>query len=240
MQNKADVIKKTRPYRWLYLTTLLSIFVIISAYSMFNLSFTPEARLLLLTHVNSVYLNEDLTQTNTSEGELKQFLHETLADSFTYDYLSFLPQETYKKMVNGELFTELPDQRDRIRAFYSEDAREKLITSLEEAPWNYRFEEERRRLVFSMTTPPTKRGVGAGSEVKNGRLTSDFNGYFYVISQGYNRKSARYRIDFTVRMERRANATRQEAKGYFFRPMAPDNHSEWRINDLQWTAKRAN
>lgn len=239
MRNKDDVVRGVRWFRWGYYFSVLSILASIAGYSIFNATYKPDAELVLLTHVNSVYINEDLTQTHTTEGELKQFLHEVLHDSFTYDYLSFLPKETYTRTVNGELYSDLPDHRDKIRAFYRDDALEAFIDSLEKAPWAYRFEEEKRRTVFSMTTPPTTRNAKL-TAIVNGRLVSEFNGYFYVISQGFNRKTARYRVDFTASLERRPNAMKQETKSYFFRPMAPDNNSEWRIQNLTWTSKRAN
>lgn len=240
MENKDDVVGAVRVYRWGYYFSTVLILAVIIGYSIINVMYKPSDKLVLLTHVNSVYLNEDLTQTTSTEGELKQWVYETLQSTFTYDYLSFLPPDAYAKTVNGELYTDLPDHRDKIRAFFNDEALGKIISSLEEAPWSFRFTEERRRLNFSMTTPPTTRGTASDFKVENGRLVRDFNGYFYIISQGFKRKDARYRIDFTVTIERRPNATKQDAKNYFFRPMAPDNNTEWRIKDLGWSAKRVN
>lgn len=240
MKNKIDALKKILPYRWFYFLTSLLLITVMIGYTAYNLSYTPETRMLLLTHVNAVYRNEDLTQTTTSEGELKQWLYELLDKTFTYNYLSFTQEETYQKLVSGELHSDLPDHRDTLRPFFNDVAYASIVSSLNDAPWMFRFSEEKRRTTFSMTTPPSTRGASTVESVQDGRLVREFNGYFYVISQSNNRKAARYRVDFKALLERRPNATNQEAKKYFFRPMAPDNNSEWRIRELTWTPKRVN
>lgn len=238
--NKDDIYKGNRSLRIVYWLSNVVIVLVCAIYFMYSVQYSPSTRIVLLTHLDSVYRNEDLTETNVSEGEIKQFVYESLRKTFTYDFLSFSNNETYEKLINGELHTDLPDHRDFIRPLFNDVAHGKIISELIEAPWMFRFSEERRRTTFSMSMPASTRGDGARREVIDGRLTQRLNGHFFLISQGYNRRSVRYRINYQITLERRPNATRQEARGYFFRPMVEDNIFEWRISELNWRAERVN
>lgn len=240
MESKESIIPKLKLYRWFYIFTVFLFFALSVFYAAYSYLYTPERRMLLLTHVDSVYRNEDLTQSNTSEGELKQFVYDVLKKTFTYNFLSFADQVTYDKLLKKELYTDLPDHRDFLRPLFNEEAHREVIKNLKDAPWMFRFIEERRRLIFSMTLPPTTRGAQDASAVVDGRLTRDFNGHFFLISQGFNRKTARYKINYQIVMERRPNATLQEANDYFFRPMVPDNNFEWRVKQFSWTTEKVN
>lgn len=238
MESKYQAQKALRTYRILYSISLVCMFAAIGAYSAYALMYKPEQQLVLLNHVDSVYRNEDLTKTNSSEGETKQLVFDILSKTFTYDYLSFVTDETYEKFVTGELYTDLPDHRDAIRPLFNDVSHQNTVNSLKQAPWMFRFTEERRRIIFLMTIPPSTRGIDMSLNSQEGRLSRQYNGYFFVISTGYNRKEVRYRIDYNITIERRPNSIKQESKGYFFRPLVSDNNTEWRVSTLTWEAGR--
>lgn len=238
--SKEKIHRDNKILRAVYWLTNSLIFLVCGFYFVYSSQYSPATKMLLLTHLDSVYRNEDLTETNVSEGEIKQFVYEALQKIFTYDFLSFSNSETYEKIINAELHTDLPDHRDFIRPLFNDTAHGKIISELIDAPWMFRFLEERRRTTFSMTMPASTRGEDAKREVNSGRLTQRLNGHFFLISQGHNRRNVRYRINYQITLERRPNATKQDARGYFFRPMVEDNVFEWRISELNWNSDRVN
>jgi len=94
--------KSLKKWKSIYIASLLLPFLSWLIYIGLSLTSEPTVRQVLLNHFGAVYREEDLTKTTISEGEVKQFLAESLVDTFEYDYLGFTSPDRYKKLPKGE------------------------------------------------------------------------------------------------------------------------------------------
>ena len=94
---------KLRGFKFFYFISLLIPILVFVAYGIYSVFYTPDKRSILLNQMGGVYINEDLSKTNMSEGEVKQYLAETIAKTFTYNYISFSEKDTYQKKLDREI-----------------------------------------------------------------------------------------------------------------------------------------
>ena len=92
-----SVTKKLNKWKWSYFISLLMSGVLFLGYAGYTLLYTPERQQLLLNQMGGVYVNEDLTKTNASEGQVKQFAYESIAFAFKYNYRSLRRMRITKK-----------------------------------------------------------------------------------------------------------------------------------------------
>lgn len=224
--------------RFAYISFSLPLFVLLGTLC-FSLLYTPTPRDILFNHFGALYRQEDLTKSTLSEGEVKQLATKWITHVFSYNHVSFSDEKVYSELMSGKRSTSLPDHRDEIRAYFSDDAYPDVISSLEKAPWMADFREQRRGNNVSFYTPPSQDGQGAELYLSaSNRLSARYKGYLYISSSGYRVPERFYRVDFEVVLERKPNNVSSKMPAYFFPPMVPDNFSEWRFTEFTWSAKR--
>lgn len=201
--------------------------------------YTPPKRDVLLNHLGSLYREEDLTKTVDSEGEVKQLALDWMGVIFNSNYQSFLSDEHYAELLSNKRPTSLPDHRDLIRNYFSEQSYQEVIKNLQSAPWMTDFRTQKRRTLAQFYSPPIHAGEDVGFSVNDaGRLEVKYAGYFYVNSRGFKSADRLFRVDYNIVMERKPNNVYPELPKYFFQAMVPANTTSWRISKLTWDAKR--
>jgi len=228
--------------RWKYLfySTLVVYVSICFFYVLYSISYTPKEQTILLNQMGGVYVSEDLGRTNVSEGEVKQFAFEVISKTFSYNFVSYAEKEDYEKIISGEKESDLPDHRDTFSSYYSPDAYEKVKEELVAQDWMRNFHYERRQLLVSFTEPPSKVSSQDFYKNESGRLSVDYKGYFFLISNSKKHKQKTYKIGFTVTLERKPLIIQDgdyESK-YYFPPMVPNNTMEWRIVKFDFESER--
>lgn len=201
--------------------------------------YTPPKRDILLNHLGSLYREEDLTKTVDSEGEVKQLALDWMSVIFNSNHLSFLSDEDYAELLSGKRPTSLPDHRDLIRNYFSEQSYSDVIKNLQSAPWMTDFRTQKRRSIAQFYSPPIHSGENVGFSVNSaGRLEVKYAGYFYVNSRGFKSTDRLFRVDYDIVMERKPNNVYPVLPKYFFQSMVLSNTTAWRISKLTWNAKR--
>jgi len=200
--------------------------------------YTPSTQLVLLNQFGGIYASEDLGKTNVTEGQVKQFAYETLRKTFTYHYLSFLPEDEYQLLQSGKQPSDLPDLRDLLTPLYSQDAQKKVVEQLVKSPWMERFYSQRRQIETVFTTPPLQGGALGWSRDPDGRLFITYKGNFFLSSMSKGMKTIGYKVNYTITLERKPIFLEDNTGKYYFAPMNPINAFEWRVRDLVWTSER--
>lgn len=176
----------------------------------------PTVRQVLLNHFGAVYREEDLTKTTLSEGEVKQFLAESIITTFDYDYLSFASPNRYKDYLKGKFDSDIPDHRDKIRPLYSKSAHEEVVRLLEREEWMTQSIQERRLVRVAITSPPVRKSAGQDFYMgDDSRLNVGYDGFFYVTSRSPVGKTLRFRLDYDVELERRTVVPEYDMPDYF-------------------------
>jgi hypothetical protein len=239
VENKTEALNKLRKWKWLYFASLTLPFVFFVTYIIYSSLYSPDIQRVLINQANSIYSNEDLSESNISEGKLKQILYLTLKTTFTFNYLSFVDDETYISLIKRERLTDLPDHRDRLKPLYSDDSYDYVISSLKSGEWMNQLYRQRRRIDALVSTPPVRSNISSGWEKsEDGRLNASYSGFLYLISESKDFKNQRYRIDYDVVMERKPNISQIEIPDYFYRPMVKPNTEEWRVKSIEWEVDR--
>lgn len=236
MQNMDEATKKLRKYKTLYFASLLIPLGLFVIYSLYSLWYTPAVRTILINQLGGVYISEDLTKSNVSQGEVKQFLADAIKFSFTYNYINFSQQDKYEKKLSKEIDSDLPDHRDAISPYYSRDEWKSMVTRLEEAPWIRRFYYGRYKMFANMSSPPLQSGQGGWYVSDDKRLNIDYEGDFFVRLTGYNVKDQVFKIEYKATLERKTMVTSVNPDMYYFAARVPVNTFEWRIKSFDWKA----
>jgi len=229
-----SVTKKLNKWKWSYFISLLMSGVLFLGYAGYTLLYTPERQQLLLNQMGGVYVNEDLTKTNASEGQVKQFAYESIAFSFKYNYRSLRSNEDYEKILSGEMEVDLPDHRDLIKPLFESGEHEKFLKSLNDAPWMDRFYPQHRQIDVRFSVPPLQENVNGWVQSDDGRLNMIYSGHFFIIVDAKGLKSHSYKINYKVTLERKPFLPIGQEKVYYYKPMVPMNTFEWRIKTLEW------
>jgi hypothetical protein len=238
-----DKNSATRSLRWYklgYMSTLALPIVLMVLYALYSLFYSPVNQLVLLNNLGAVYQGEDLSETSYSEGELKQEVADTLVQIFNYDYLDFAKEARYRKRLSGEDTSDLPDHRDKLRAFMSDGAYQKVVNKLINSPWQADLYRYRRNVNGILTRPPVKSQVVGGAmwdAAEDGRLRAVYTGFMYVLAKGHGQRLYRYQLDYSITMERKPPAVKAIKKEHYFAPLVPLNTSEWEVVDFEWTAE---
>lgn len=237
-RTRSEVEHSVRKFRVMAYVMFTMPIVAMLATLLFSLMYKPQTRDILFNHFDALYRLEDLSKATTSEGEVKQLATNWVSTVFSYDHVSFADAATYDEYISGKRSSSLPDHRDKIRPYFSEGVFPQVVKDLEIAPWMGDFRTQRRRNVVSFYSPPTQEGQDASLQLEGNRLFASYKGYFYLGSYGYRVPERLFRVDFNLKLERKPNNVSPASPGYFFAPMVPDNYSEWRISEFNWSAKR--
>jgi len=238
MDSREVADKKLARWKWAYMATLIFPALIVAAYTVYSLAYTPKTRTVLLNQFGGVYVSEDLGQTNVTEGQVKQFAYDILSQTFSYDYLSFSTDSEYQDLVSGKVDTDLPDHRDVLFQLYSPEAHKVVIAKLKDSPWMDRFHVQRRQLSSVFTSPPLQDGNIGFVKGADGRLTISYRGSFFLSSQSKGLKTLNYKVDYRITLERKPLFLDANLDKYYFGPMSPINAFEWRVRDIDWTSGR--
>jgi hypothetical protein len=231
--------KSLKKWKSLYIVSLLLPVLSWLIYIGVSLTSEPTVRQVLLNHFGAVYREEDLTKTTISEGEVKQFLAETLVTTFEYDYLGFTSPDRYKSYLTGKVDSDIPDHRDKIRPFYSNAAHKNVVRLLEREEWMKQSIQERRLVRVAITSPPVRKSAGQDFYMgDDGRLNVGYDGFIYVSSRSPVGKTLRFRLDYDVELERRTVVPEYDMPEYFFGPLVKDYNHEWRIKSISWKTSR--
>lgn len=239
MQSMEDVVKKLKKWEVSYFVSLFILVGVYLVYIGYSLIYEPEKNTVLLNNFDAIYQDEDLSKTNISEGQLKQIVHDTLVLTFSFDYLSMVNDADYRKLINGELSSDIPDHRDVIRGYYSPDSFSSITNKIQNENWMDRFYVQKRRLEANITTPPVKRSQNEiWSTANDGRLNATYDGFLYVLSNNKGNKQLRFRVNYSVTMERKPNFSNPQEQSYFFGPLVKHNTNEWRVKSIEWESER--
>lgn len=236
MLNMEDATKKLRKYKTLYFATFLVPVGIFIAYGLYSLWYSPAVRTILLNQLGGIYISEDLTKTNVSQGEIKQFFADSLKDTFTYNYINFSQNDKYAQKINKEIDSDLPDHRDAISPYYNESEWKSMVSRLEDAPWKSRFYYGRYKMFANISTPPVQSGQGGWYVSDDKRLNIDYEGSFFVRLSGYNVKDQVFKVEYKATLERKAMMTSVNQDSYYFPATVPVNTFEWQVKHLDWEA----
>lgn len=232
-------VKKLKKWEFLFWASLLLSATVYLGYAAYVISYKPIQQKILLNQLGGVYSSEDLNMTNVSEGEVKQFAYKAIRKAFTYHYINFRQQPTYKKLLDGTESSSMPDHRDTLAPFFGKSARESLIDSLEKSPWSNRFYSQRRQVRPIFLSPPEKKTSDGFYKSNDGRLKVDYSGRFFINVVADGEKTNLFKIEYEVTLERKPLLIRKRDVGYYFAPMVPRNTFEWRVSEFTWKAKRS-
>lgn len=235
------VDRKLGALKLLFLFSLLFYILICASYIYYGVTFEPPSKKILLNQMGGVYVSEDLGKTNASEGEVKQFAYNVISKTFGYDFISYASADEYEKIVSGEKESDLPDHREIFKPYYSKEAYEKVKSDLISQEWMRNFHFERRQLRVSFIEPPAK--VRADGFYKNaqGRLTIEYKGHFFLISNSNSYKQKTFKVSYEISLERKPLIIRDsddDNKTYYFDPLVPRNTMEWRVEKFSFESER--
>ncbi|MCP4256112.1 MAG: hypothetical protein GY774_01135 [Planctomycetes bacterium] len=238
---------KLRKWKFALFFALMSCSVAYVGYAFYTLTYSPKPSDVLINKLGGVYVSEDMTKSNVSEGEVKQFAQDSIYNSFKLHYATFRPREEYEQLIAGELTSDIPDHRDKIEMLFKKEAWVKFVAELEAAPWMKNFHYERRKLFVAFTVPPQKTTFSRNRDDErmpgsvmsdDGRLNITYKGHMFVVSRSKGVREENYRVDYTVTLERKPLVIEKRTNDYFFKPMAISNTFEWQIKSLEWSAAR--
>lgn len=233
-----DVKTKSKRLRNATIASFLFVFIVLLISMVHSILYQPKVREVLFNMQGALYAPEDLGLTTQTEGQVKQALFETLRRTFSYNYLDFVQNEDYQKLVDKSVDTDLPDHRDLIKPFYDNEAHAMIVEQLLQAPWMDRFHQQRRKTKVSFLSPPMQE-TGAGFiKDQAGRLTISYVGSFMLSSLARGQKPIVYRITYRAQMERKAMIMDEIRENYYFAPMVPRNTFDWRVKELTWDLER--
>lgn len=238
MDSRAVADQMLVKWKRMYMATLVVPVLIVVAYTAYTLLYTPKTQTVLLNQFGGVYVSEDLGQTNVTEGQVKQFAYDVLSQTFSYDYLSFVPDAEYQELVAEKVDTDLPDHRDVLFQLYSPEAHKSVIAKLKDSPWMDRFHVQRRQLSSVFTSPPLQDGSVGFVKGSDDRLNISYRGSFFLSSMSKGLKTLSYKIDYRITLERKPLFLDANLGKYYFGPMSPINAFEWRVKDIDWTSGR--
>jgi hypothetical protein len=238
MSTMEDAEKRLRVWWTIYWGSLFLPIALISAYTAFVLSYNPDDRLILFNMQGGVYSNEDLGKTDVSEGQVKQFVYESISKSFYYHYINYRSEADYELLIAGKLESDSPDHRDYIRPLFSERAFLQLVKDLDGADWMTRFHSQRRQLHVTFTAPPVRNDTGGWTLSGGGRLNMSYHGHFFVTSTAKGLKSVIYKVEYSVIAERKPVVFDYESDTYYEPSLVPLNAFEWRIKNLKWSSEK--
>jgi hypothetical protein len=239
MHNMDVSLIKLRKWECMFWLSLTLSAIVYIGYAFYAINYTPDQRQILLNQLGGVYRAEDLNKTNVSEGEVKQFAYRSLQSAFNYNYIDFRTKSNYEKLITGEDNSDMPDHRDLLSSYFGKSVRSKLIKSLEESPWSSRFYSQRRQVQSTFLSPPEKITSDGFYLSTDNRLKIDYKGRFFVKVFADGEKTNRFRIDYTVTLERKPLLINKRERDYYFPPMVPRNTFEWRVSGLDWNADRS-
>jgi hypothetical protein len=239
MYNMDVSLLKLKKWELLFWFSLALSGIVYIGYAVYAISYTPEQRQILLNQLGGVYRSEDLNKTNVSEGEVKQFAYRSIRSAFNYNYINFRTKSNYKKLLNGDDSSDMPDHRDVLSSYFGEDVKVKLVKSLEESPWSSRFHAQRRQVQSTFLSPPEKITSDGFYLSTDNRLKIDYQGRFFVNVFADGEKTNRFRVDYTVTLERKPLLINKRERDYYFPPMVPRNTFEWRVSGFDWKADRS-
>jgi len=233
-----DVINKAKALRAVAAVVFALMLFALLVSMAHSITYQPKVREVLFNMQGSVYAPEDLGFTSQTEGQVKQALYETISKTFVYNYLDFVSDENYQKLLSGTVETDLPDHRDVIRPLYEKDAYTKLVAQLLDAPWMNRFHQQRRKTTISFVAPPMQETGSGFVKDLSGRLNISYVGSFVLNSYAKGQKPVVYQISYRATMERKAMIVEDVASAYYFSPMVPRNTFDWRVKDFSWDVER--
>jgi len=231
------VVKNLKKWKILYFFSLIIPMVLFFMYTIYAMNYVPEQRRILLNQFDGVYINEDLSKTNVSEGQIKQFAYKQLVKTFTYNYLSFISEEEYEMLIKKEKDEDLPDHRDFIRPSYSDEAHKDVISKLLNSPWMKNMNLNQTQIEVRAPAPPAQVGAYGKTRSLDGRLTQLYDGHIFIHEKSRRGKTKTYKIKYEMTLERKPLFLDNSEK-YYFPPLSPPNLFEWRITSLTWKTER--
>lgn len=226
--------------KWLTIAQIslyLPLLVFISGWAYFFFS-PPLVKEVLLNEKGAVYRTDSVSQSVSTEGELKQFVIDVVTTSLSMDYISFSHKKRYDEILRKIHPVSMPDLRDIIRPYFDESIYPQVISNLESLPWVDEMHIQKRRVIVNVSSPPIQNGDGSGFELENGRLVMPYRGTVFVLTRGYQQQEKRYRVDYVIKAERKPSGVAIKRNDYFFSAMIPDGDPEWRITQYSFEAKR--
>ena len=148
--------RKDKLWQYLYAASFFAILLAPVGFIAFNELYSPEVKSALFNRNNGLYQNEDLTKTDSHEGEVKQYIVDVMEETFDFSYLDFVTDADYKKLLNGEKDQDIPDLRDFIRPHYSSKAHRKVVRLLSDAPWISMLYRDRGYIKPVTSQPPIR------------------------------------------------------------------------------------
>jgi hypothetical protein len=233
-----SAIKKLNKWKLLFMFSLLLPLLTYAAYTAYVVAFVPPQQQVLLNASGGVYSNEDLSTTNVSEGEIKQFTYKVISKSFTYNYRNFAHSERYLSYLSGGVEVDIPDHRELIAPYYRNATSKKLIKSLEDAPWMSRFYPQRRHLTVSFPVPPAKVKANGFVTTNDDVLNIEYKGHFFVFSNANSEKQDTYKVEYNISLERKPLIMDLQEDTYYFAPLVRPNTFEWRVKSFTWTEEK--
>tara|TARA_B100000929_G_scaffold8378_1_gene7142 strand:- start:92286 stop:92996 length:711 start_codon:yes stop_codon:yes gene_type:complete len=231
--------RKDKLWQYLYVTSFFAILLTPVGFIAFNELYSPEVKSALFNRNNGLYQNEDLTKTDSHEGEVKQYIVDVMEDTFDFSYLDFVTDSDYQKLINGEKDQDIPDLRDFIRPHYSSKAHKKVVRLLSDAPWVSMLYRDRGYIKPVTSQPPIRRNSNSWSTNSQGRLYGIYDGSVVARLMLPDRSdSRRYRVDYTVTITRKPLLFENSRKQYFFQPLVKRNVGEWFLTDVEWSISR--
>lgn len=240
MQNKEEASKKLSiwMYAFVVLVALLVFRFVVHTY--ISLSNTPAPTEVLLNQQGGVFSGEDLSKTDLSEGQVKQLFYEVVVKALSYDYLSFSTDEQYASYLT-EGGTDLPDHRDVLMPWFTDEAYEAVMDSVQSMPWMSDFYNERIQLIVRTSRPPVRKNIDTIWSVNSeGELEASYTGFLYVESRSRVVRSRSFRVNYTGVIKRVPLTGFNHKNDYYFPPMVELNTSGWKISELSLDSERRN
>lgn len=231
--------RKDTLWKSIYVMAFIVVLAIPVAFVALNYVLVPEPKTALFNRDNGLFQDEDLSKTSVSEGVVKQYIVDTFERTFDFTFLELTTPSDYRLLTAGEKEQDLPDHRDVIRPYFSDDAHKHVVSELLDGPWMTNLYRYRGYVLPVTSQPPIRRNANGWETNSQGYLTGRYDGNIVaVVSLPDQKEVRRFKVDYTVTVTRKPLLFDNRPHTYFFQPLVPKNVGEWHISDVTWTVDR--
>lgn len=199
--------------------------------------YVPKKKILLLNEQGGVYQNGDLSKPIFSAGEARQFFFDFMDANLDIDYKLLETSKSYAIRLDGNGNKDVPDYRDIIRPYFTENGHKEFMSALESSPMLRNFWNDGKRMRSIIPTPPQSSDLsynGGKVNPATKRLEYSYIGSFYSTVYGRNEREVRYKVDYAAKLIRVPSVPRKSNITHYFKPLVAENHSGMKIDSFSW------
>ena len=198
----------------------------------------PLKEVLLLNERGAVYQNGDLSKPIFSSGESRQFVFDFLDENMNIDYKRLETKKRYDIRLDGKGTREIPDYRDVVRPYFTENGFAEFMQVLEDSPMLRNFWEDGKYMRTIIPTPPQSSVLSYNEGKVNPatkRLEYSYVGSFYTTVYGRTEREVRYKVEYVIKLIRVPAIPQEHNYTHYFKPLVKENYSGMKIDSFSWT-----